>query len=88
MELLLIVVIAGMATGYVTELAASLTADWWSTSITKRVLTIPLGVLFSWLLGVTGLALVVTAPAAGFLALVVMSIINRPVVVSGGNRRL
>jgi|AACY02.5.fsa_nt_gi hypothetical protein len=88
MDLLLIVVVAGMATGYVTELASSLTASWWSTSITKRVLTIPLGVLFSWLLGVNGLALVVTAPAAGFLALVVMSIINRPVVVTGGNRRL
>lgn len=88
MELLLIVVVSGMAVGYLTELAASLTEKWWSTGITKRVLTLPLGALFAWLLGVTGWMLVVAAPAAGFLALVIMSIITRPVVVTGGSRRL
>ena len=88
MELLLIVVVSGMAVGYLTELVASLTSDWWSTTLTKQVLTLPLGALFAWLLGVTGWTLAVAAPAAGFLALVVMSIINRPVVVTGGSRRV
>jgi hypothetical protein len=88
MDLLIIVLLSGMAIGYITEFASSLLSEWISTGITKRILTIPLGVAFSWLLEVPDLLILVTAPAAGFFALVVMSIITRPVVVSGGNRRL
>lgn len=88
MELLLISIVAGMAVGYLTELAGSLLSTWISTGLLKQILTLPLGALFSWLLGIEGWTLVVTAPAAGFFALAIMSIINRAVVVTGGSRRL
>lgn len=77
-----------MAVGYVTEFIAGIIDNWVDSSITKRVTTLPFGALFSWLLGVEGLALVVATPAAGFFALVILSIINRPVILTGGNRRV
>ena len=77
-----------MAVGYVTEFVAGMLDRWIASTITKRLTTLPLGLLFSWLLGIEGLALVVATPASGFFALTVISIINRPMVIPAGNRRL
>ena len=88
MEFLITIVIAGMAVGYVTEFIAGLLDSWVDSSIIKRVTTLPLGALFLWLLGVEGLALIVATPAAGFFALVILSLINRPVILTGGSRRV
>ena len=88
MEFLLQIIIAGMAVGYVTEFVAGLLDRWVSTTITKRLTTLPIGTLFLFLLGVEGLALAVATPAAGFFALVVLSFVNRPVVISSAGRRV
>ena len=88
MDILIQVVIVGMAVGYLTELIGSLLASWVSSGNTKRALTLPLGALLGWWIGVEPHLLILVAPAAGFLALVVLSIVNRPVVLSGSNRRV
>ena len=88
MEFLITLVIAGMAVGYITEFIAGLLDTWVDSSIIKRVTTLQLGALFLWLLGVEGLALIVATPASGFFALVILSLINRPVVLTGGSRRV
>jgi ABC-type transport system involved in cytochrome c biogenesis permease component len=88
MEFLLQIIIAGMAVGYVTEFVAGLLDRWISSTITKRLTTLPMGTLFLWLLGVEGLALAVAIPASGFFALVILSFVNRPVVISGSGRRV
>jgi hypothetical protein len=88
MELLIQVILIGMAVGYLTELVSSLLSSWVGTGTTKKALTLPLGALLGWWIGVEPHLLVLVAPGAGFLALVVLSLINRPVVLPGGNRRV
>lgn len=88
MEFLFNVIIVGFAVGYITELVSSFLASYVSTSLTKKLLTLPLGLLFSWLAGVQGALLFIAPPAAGFVALVIMTLINRPVVLQSGNRRV
>jgi len=88
MELLLQTVLVGMAVGYLTELISSLLSFRISSGTTKRALTLPLGALFGWWIGVEPHLLVLVAPAAGFFALAVLSVINRPVVLSGAGRRV
>jgi len=83
MDLLIISVLSGMAVGYITELLAKYL---WPTFV-KVGLTLPLAALSGWLLGVQDLRLAVVAPAAGFFALVVLSLISRPLVVNSGGRR-
>lgn len=77
-----------MAVGYLTELIGSLLSPWVSAGNTKKALTLPLGAFFGWWIGVEPYLLVLVAPAAGFLALVILLIINRPVVLSGTGRRV
>ena len=77
-----------MAVGYVTEFVAGLLDRWIASPITKRVTTLPASGLFTFLLGVEGTALIVAIPAAGFFALVILSFVNRPVVISTSNRRV
>lgn len=88
MEFLFNVIVVGFAVGYITELVSSFLASYVSTSLTKKLLTLPLGLLFSWLAGVQGALLFIAPPAAGFVALVIMTLINRPVVLQSGNRRV
>lgn len=83
MDLLLIAILSGMGVGYITELLAKYI---WPTFI-KVGLTLPLATLFSWLLGVQDVRLVVVAPAAGFFALTIISLISRPVVLNSTSRR-
>lgn len=88
MEFLTVVIVSGMAVGYITEFVSGLLERWIPSTITKRVMTLPLGTLFNWLLGTSGLALIVATPASGFFALAVLSLINRPMVINSSNRRV
>jgi hypothetical protein len=83
MDIFFVIVISGMAVGYITELLAKVLP----TNLVKIGLTLPLAVGFNWLMGITGLDLIVTAPASGFFALVTISVITRPVVVNNALRR-
>jgi len=88
MEFLFTIIAVGFAVGYITELVSSLLADYVASGLTKKLLTLPLGLLLSWLAGVQGVLLFVAPPAAGFVALMLMTLINRPVVIQNGNRRV
>ena len=83
MDLLLIAIISGMAVGYITELLSKYIFP----TFVKVGLTLPLATLSGWLLGIQDIRLVVVAPAAGFFALTVISLISRPVVVNNAGRR-
>lgn len=87
MDILLIVIISGMAVGYSVEFINSLLNRWISSTVIKLSTTLPFSLLFNWLLGLTGYPLFAAIPASGFFALVIMSVINRPVVVNSSLRR-
>jgi hypothetical protein len=88
MELLIYVILIGMAVGYLTELVSALLSPWVGATTTKKALTLPLGALLGWWIGVEPHLLVLVAPGAGFLALVILSFTNRPVVLPSGGRRV
>jgi len=79
MDLLIFVIITGMAAAYTLELLTSLLGTFISPRIIKQFLTLPLAILGCWLFNVTGLTLAVASPAAAFVALAIMLFINRPV---------
>lgn len=83
MDLLITILVTGMAVGYVTELLVKFLP----TNFVKVGLTLPLAILSNWLLGLTNYELAVAAPASGFFALFILSVINRPVVVNNALRR-
>lgn len=83
MDVLIQIITVGMAVGYITELLAQLLP----ANLVKRFLTIPLALGGHWLLGVSDYTLAVLVPASGFFALVVISLITRPVVVNNALRR-
>lgn len=83
MDLLFTILVAGMAVGYTTELLSMI----FPSRFVKPLLTVPLATLANWLLGLTNYELAVAAPASGFFALFILSIINRPVVVNNSLRR-
>lgn len=76
MDILISIVITGMAVGYITELLSS-----WARNpvIVKIIFTVPLSTLSLWLLGYLGSQLFIAAFAAAFFALFSLHIINRPV---------
>jgi hypothetical protein len=81
MNLLVDIVISGLALGFVTEGLGALIERFtaWYAPAFKQILSAPLGALFVWLLGVTGWEILVAAFAAAFLSLMVMFWVNRPV---------
>lgn len=88
MDILIETILVGAAVGYVTEFLVSL-ADWLGNKFVKALLTISLSVGAFYLLGHFDTRLVVLAPAAGFFALVVLSLVTKPVAIQNiANRRL
>lgn len=81
MNLLIAVAVSGMAVGFSTELVGTILERFtsFSAGLVKQTLSAPFGALYLWLLGTTGWTLLVGAFAAGFLALIVMYWLNRPV---------
>ncbi len=87
MDILIAVIVAGMAVGYVTELTVSLFERFLNPRIIKLILTLPLSYLACWLLGITGIPLIVAGPAAAFFSLGALLLLNRPVTIQTINNR-
>jgi hypothetical protein len=87
MDTLISVLIVGMAVGYLTELASSLLELFISPKTVKMVFTVPLSLGGLYLLGYFDWSLVVLAPAAGFTALALMSVVSRPVILQSVAQR-
>jgi hypothetical protein len=84
MDTLIIVIISGMATGYVLEFISSfMSSDRWL----KRILTLPLSYGAVWLMGITELPLIVIGLASAFFSLSVLHLLNRPVTIAPITRR-
>jgi hypothetical protein len=84
MDTLILVIISGMATGYILEFIGSfMSSDRWL----KRILTLPLSYGAAWLMGITGLPLVVVGLASAFFSLSILHLLNRPVTINTINRR-
>lgn len=88
MDILISVIIAGMAVGYVTELLSTLLDFWVEPKTVKMITTVPLATGALYLLGIFDWSLVVLAPASGFLALAIMSVVNRPVILQNVAQRM
>jgi hypothetical protein len=84
MDTLIIVIISGMATGYILEFIGSLMS---SDRLLKRILTLPLSYGAAWLMGITGLPLIVIGLASAFFSLTILHLLNRPVTINTINRR-
>lgn len=88
MDTLIHVILAGMAVGYVTELLGTILEPWVDSSLLKMWATLPLSVGALYLLGHFDLTLVTLAPAAGFFALIIMKVVNRPVILQNVAQRV
>lgn len=82
MDIFIKIIIAGFASGYFIELAASLLTRWVSARLVKQVLTLPLSFIALALMGITGASFFVYTPASGFVSLVIMAIVSKPVEVT------
>jgi hypothetical protein len=81
MSLLTVVLISGFAVGFATELFG-LPIDYFTSfdsKILKQLLSAPFGALFAWTFGITGWQLIPLGLAAGFVSLVILHWMNRPV---------
>jgi len=87
METLIHVILVGFAVGYVTELVSELLDIYIEPKMFKQIATVPLAIGGLILLGNLDWGLVVTAPAAGFVALSMMRIVNRPVILQNVAQR-
>jgi hypothetical protein len=89
METFFVVLISGMAAGYVVEFLVTFTERFFSAKILRAIFTLPLSYLAAWLLGLTGLTLIVSGLASAFFALIVIGLTIKPTVVQGNlTRRL
>jgi hypothetical protein len=88
MNTLIVVLISGMAAGYVVELLVAITERWLSSKVLRAIITAPLSVLAAYTFGLTGWMLLVVGLAAAFFALVVINLIIKPEVVQTITRRL
>lgn len=87
MDILIDVVVTGFAVAYLIELLTSLAESALAVRIAKMVLTLPLSLLGCWYMGLVGFPLIVAGPAAAFISLTVMVLLNRPVPTQVINRR-
>jgi len=83
MDLLIFVVISGMAAGYVSELVAMI----YDRSYLRVIFTLATSATSLYLLGVWGIPLAVATFASAFFAASLLKLINRPVVVNNSLRR-
>ena len=79
-DLLISILITGIAITYVIEFINLITADFFGISGLNKFLTLPLSLGGLWLLDVTEIYLVVAVPAAGFISLYIGKQLDKPVV--------
>jgi hypothetical protein len=82
MDILISIIISGFAAGYALEFLSSLVDRWISPKILKQILTLPLSFVALWALGLHDEKLFVYVPAAGFVSLVIMALVSKPVEVT------
>jgi hypothetical protein len=87
MDILIAVVISGMAVAFTTELIASIVETMFSPRIVKLILTAPLSFVACWFLDVVGFQLIVASLAAAFFSTVTLHLINKPVSIQSLPRR-
>ena len=85
MDILISVIISGMAVSYLVELISSL--QFFSSRLIKLTLTLPLSLLFMWFLDFTVFELFVGGFAAAFISLALLQLVNRPVTIQNLNTR-
>lgn len=84
MDTLIAVIISGMAVAYLVEFLAELIG---SSRLWKLLLSLPLGYVGCWFLGVEGLPLAVAGAASGFVSLALVVLASKPVQVINNTRR-
>lgn len=72
MDLLISIIVCGLAVGYVLALLTSVLERWVDAKYLKLILTLPLSYVAIWLLGFNGAELFVYVPAVGFVSLALM----------------
>jgi hypothetical protein len=87
MDILINIIVVGFAVAYLIELLTSFAESPAVVRVAKVVLTLPLSFLGCWYLDIIGFPLVVAGPAAAFVSLAVMVILNRPAPTQVINRR-
>jgi hypothetical protein len=79
MDTLINILISGMAVAYVVELITAVTRKLLPSWILKAILSLPFSVLSLYLLGGSGIPLIIYGLASSCIALVVVFFVNRPV---------
>ena len=79
MDILINILISGMAVAYVVELITAFTSKRLPSWILKATLPLPFSVLSLYLLGGSGIPLIIYGLASSCIALVVVFFVNRPV---------
>ena len=89
MELLITIIISGMAVSFIAELVGYLISQYtiWNDRLVKQLLVAPLSAGACWLLGITGWTLLAASLASGFFCIVVMWYMTRPVIVQNLSSR-
>jgi hypothetical protein len=87
MELLIDILIAGLAVSYATELVSAILGRIINPKIIRIIITAPLSYYAMWLLGSTGNSLLVVGASVSFISLATLQIVNRPVTITTSNRR-
>jgi hypothetical protein len=78
-DLLISVVLVGVAVTYIVEFIDLVTSGFFGVSILNKFLSLPLSVGGLFVLENNDLKLIVTAPATAFIALFISKLINQPV---------
>jgi hypothetical protein len=77
MELLIYIIVSGMAVSYLIEFISSFSSEIISTRLLKQILTIPLSYISCWFFDIDGFALVISGLATSFVALLLLLIANK-----------
>jgi len=79
-DLLISIIIAGAAVGYLIEFINLITLDFFGISLLNKVLTLPLTTGALYLLGTHDIKLVVIVPAATLVSILISKYLNKPTV--------
>ena len=79
-DLLISIIIAGAAVGYLIEFINLITLDFFGVSVLNKFLTLPLNTGALYLLGVEDIKLLVVVPAATLVSILISKYLNKPTV--------
>ena len=87
MDIFISILIAGFAAGYALEFISSFIDRWISLRLIKLIFTYPFSLAALWLLGFNDAKFFVYACASGFVSLVIMAMVSKPVEIQSIRRR-